>query len=88
MAAKKDVVAPMIVTTVKVLGAYSKSGEHLTTKNTPAVHFCFGFALSPVPPACALRATPRPPPLDAALAAEASDAALAAEGAARGDGAR
>jgi hypothetical protein len=75
----------MIVTTVKVLGAYSKSGEHLTTKNTPAVHFCFGFALSPAPPACALHmAPPAPPPLDAALAAEASDAALAAEGGRRG----
>ncbi len=41
VAAKKDVNAPANVIIINTFGAYSNNGEHLTIKNTPAVHFCF-----------------------------------------------
>ena len=40
VAAKNDVVAPIMAINIKVSGAYSEGGEHRTTKNTPAVHVC------------------------------------------------
>ncbi len=36
-AAKIDVTAPTIITKFRDTGAYSNNGEHLATKNTPAV---------------------------------------------------
>ena len=39
--------APAKVTTINTLGAYSKRGEHLTIKNTPAVHECYSLPFGP-----------------------------------------
>lgn len=38
VAAKNAVDAPAILINTNVFGEYSKSGENLITKNTPAVH--------------------------------------------------
>jgi hypothetical protein len=37
VAAKKQVIAPTKVIMTRTFGAYSKRGEHLTIKKTPAV---------------------------------------------------
>ena len=47
VAAKKDVIAPTNAISTSIFGAYSKRGEHLTIKNTPAVQ---SLALGPFLP--------------------------------------